>query len=219
MPYTDALLRTREGREMVAALQKEHARKVKKDAERGERPRRPTLDSWEEVQRRRQAGSKLDFGEYRIPVVRDIAPEAQYLEPADHSKVYLASVAKHVFHHAPAPDNPGAKVKSVKVYRVQHSVVTPAEFGQGVSAVKRNKFIAHFMGEFDGNGHLLGPYDPFLYWYLPILMVPNNYTQPAHGVPEIAAYAPEPTTGGKWLDCLEMHAAARYDRAGKGDKR
>ena len=77
------------------------------------------------------------------------------------------------------------------------------------SPLHKNKYVPYFFGEFDGEGRLLNVYDPFLYWYLPIVKVPMDYEQPSRGAVTINVIAPEPEKG-KWLDCLEIHAARPF---------
>jgi hypothetical protein len=104
-------------------------------------------------------------------------PDAsQYREPNDLSaKKYIASYARHVARDPKYsdPDGRGLKVKSVRVYRVLHSILTPTEFNAGYSPDEPAKMLPVYMGEFDPDGELLDPGDPLLYWVVPIYREPR----------------------------------------------
>ncbi len=180
----------------------------------------PRSDTWEEVYLRREQGSLLRFGPKRLPIpmVTDMDAILQYREPNDLSKRMIASVARHALDLAPPARDADGKVKegvkpvTVKVYRVIHKILTPYELAQGVSPLEKTKHVPYFLGEFDAEGNLVDDKEPFLYWYLPIVVVPRSY--PHHGasvgvdVPAIRAGDPAAPEG-FLLDCLELHAAGR----------
>jgi hypothetical protein len=186
--------------------------------------KRPPRGSWEQIYYRREMGSQQEFGPRRmkIPMVLDMDAILQYREPNDSSKKLVASVARRVFWNAPPPrDEEGQlrtdlQVKSVKVYRIVHQMLKPYELAKGVSPLEKTKHWPFFLGEYDGEGNLLDLHDPFLYWYLPIAVVPDSY--PLHnletrpGVVAIRAHG-EPPPGGFLLDTLELHAAGRSPRS------
>jgi len=102
---------------------------------------------------------------------------SQYQEPNDlGSKKYIASYARHVFTDPlfKNPDAPDAPIKSVKVYRVTHNFLSPAEMARGTSPDEPSTFLPVYMGEFDSQGNLRYPEDPLLYWVVPILRVPDG---------------------------------------------
>jgi hypothetical protein len=105
----------------------------------------------------------------------------QYREPRDlDSKKYVASYARHVardpkYRNLDSPDTP---VKSVKVYRVLHLILSAGEMGSGLSPEAPSKFLPVYMGEFDLDGNLLDPGDPLLYWVVPILNDHNAQGEP-----------------------------------------
>lgn len=185
----------------------------------------PTRGSWEAIYLRRQVGSTQEYrraSEPRflpIPLVNDVDLGSQYREPHDLSKMQLASVAHRVFLTAPpARDQdgslkPGVKVKSVKLYRVVHLILSPKELADGVSPLDKTKHWPYFMGEFDADGKLVDEREPFLYWYLPIAIVPDSFAS-GRGTPSInVRLTPKE---GLLLDCVEMHAAgARRPREEK----
>ncbi len=118
----------------------------------------------------------------RIPYHPDLQPNkeslvpdlSQYREPNDTtSKKYIASYARHVardpaYRSPQAPDTP---VKTVKVYRVLHTFLTPSEMADGLNPEEPSKLLPVYMGEFDSDGKLTDRYDPELYWVVPILRV------------------------------------------------
>jgi hypothetical protein len=182
----------------------------------------PPRESWEEITARRVRGSRRPYPD-RIPVVLDMDPfqpyrDPQYREPTELSKMLIASAARHVFWTA--PQRPGAQVRSVKVYAVVQTVIGPAELAAGVSPLEKSKYMPFFVGEFDGQGKLLDPHEPFLYWYLPIVVVPLDYPEgcpgPEIGVPGIRV-ATLPRRG-RWIDCLETHAAGYFPTVKKTER-
>jgi hypothetical protein len=176
----------------------------------------PTQDSWELIEENRRSGSLLPYRP-PIPMVLDMDASLQYREPADTSKRLMASVAAHVFHHPPEEGKrKGKEVRSVKFYRVTQSIVSPRDLIDGRSPLDKRNYRAYFMGEFDGDGNLKDPKDPFLYWYLPIIEVDHNYpagymmalpNRPDRQIPVVRVFSPAPTSDSMWLDCVELHAA------------
>jgi hypothetical protein len=182
----------------------------------------PERGAWEEILQRRDRGSELLYRSpeevvkrfpekkaLQIPMVIDRDAILQFREPTMPSKRSIVCVAQRVLWTTPDLDN-GARPLSVKVYRVVHQVLTPYELSKGVSPYAKTKYWPYFLGEFDREGRLKDSKDPFLYWYLPIVVVPESY--PEHGlasrpgVPAVQANAEEPK-GGFLLDCMELHAA------------
>jgi hypothetical protein len=107
-----------------------------------------------------------------------LQPEVtQYREPNEiTSKKYIASYARHVARDLKyrSPDSPNTPVKSVKMYRVLHTMLTAQEMGSGMSPEEPSKLLPVYMGEFDADGELLDPQDPLLYWVVPILRYPDG---------------------------------------------
>ncbi len=104
-------------------------------------------------------------------------PLSQYREPRDYdAKKYVASYARHVARDPKSrnPDSPDTPVRSVRVYRVLHNILSAPEMAAGVSPEEPTKMVPVYMGEFDGDGNLLDPTDPLLYWVVPILSEPDG---------------------------------------------
>jgi hypothetical protein len=96
---------------------------------------------------------------------------SQYREPNDlTSKKYIASYARHVARDPKYsdPDGHGLAVKSVRVYRALHTILSPSEMADNFNPDDPAKMLPVYMGEFDTDGNLLDPGDPLLYWIVPI---------------------------------------------------
>jgi hypothetical protein len=57
------------------------------------------------------------------------------------------------------------------------------------------------MGEFNRDGELLAPKDPFLYWRLPIVKVSQQFPQDG----SLISFSKQPEDG-KLLNCVVIHA-------------
>jgi hypothetical protein len=135
--------------------------------------------------RRKKAGEILDIPMHPDPRAR------QYAEPQDYAKVLISAYARHMATCFPNPDDPDDEVVRVKLYRVTHLIVEPARLVRGQSPLDKSLYLPYFLGEFDSEGRLINPQDPFLYWLLPILQDPGSPSG--------------------YLDCLEKHAALRLN--------
>ena len=170
---------------------------------------RPPRGSWDDINRRRQHGSTLLWGPDNkpIPMVPELDPALQYQQPTEISERQIASVARHIWHYPPAQSQtPGVTIVAVKVYRVKIYVLTPYELAKGQDPFDPLKTMPYFLGEFDEEGTLLHPEDPFLYWYLPIVRVSPSYPEQRVGLPVVSVRV-DPPKYAVLLDCLEMHAS------------
>lgn len=160
-------------------------------------------DTWEDITRRREAGNEPKAGVDPIGIIpyADMAPTVQYQEPQEHAKLLLASYARHVAHTVKHPDDPSLAVERVKVYRLGHNLLTPAEVAKEMNPYNPTMYYPYYMGEFDRGGKLMDPRDPYLYWFLPITYVPPGY--PEADRPIIRTITPR---GGRLLNSLEIHA-------------
>jgi hypothetical protein len=109
-----------------------------------------------------------------------LVPQArQYQPPNRMTKILLQSFARHgaTLPHpedAAHPDQPKYRLLRVKVYRVIHAIPGSAFLAAGVDPVRDPTYFQPFyMGEYNADGKLLDPDDPFLYWLLPIMRVPR----------------------------------------------
>jgi hypothetical protein len=159
-------------------------------------------DPWETIQERRFLGATLPYSQ-PIQMVSDQFPVAQYYEPQEIARRLIASYARHIARTSPHPQDPEIPVEAVRVYRVTHNLISPHELSQGVSPTEDTHYSAIYVGQYDVNGKLLDPKDPFLYWYLPIMKVSERY--PAEGT-FISSQTP-PRGPVKILNCVEIHAS------------
>jgi hypothetical protein len=198
----------------------------------------PERGSWEDISTAREVGSTrlypLEVEEdgqtvikaLPIPTIYDVSAYGQYREPTELSKKLIASVAKRIMKTAPPADS-GAKPRSVKLYRVIHQTLTPKELADGVNPLAKTKHWAYFLGEFNAAGELVTfdpdgkqvqEYDPFLYWYIPIINVskkfPEHLPRGIRGAP-MANHAEPATKDSFVLDGLEMHAAGEIKKRDK----
>jgi hypothetical protein len=128
------------------------------------------------TQKRAEAGEKS-----KVPML-PTSQESLYLQrkpPVPIGKRLLRSYARYVANHFPSEENPELPVKSVKVYRVKHDMLWPAQLAGGMDPYDPRLYEIHFMGEFDPEGRLLkknGKDDPFLYWLIPttVDVVPDS---------------------------------------------
>jgi len=191
--------------------------------------------SWEDVYRRRENGSLHKYPAswqekgktvergLQIPMIyeRDLSIYNQYREPNPTSKELIASVARRVFLTAPKKlDEAGNEVpvKSVKAYRITQWIVTPQELAKGMDPWEPTKRLPYFLGEFDGEGTLVDQYDPFLYWYLPVINAQEGYKTfqqpPLLRTPPYERFG-MPASGNTFvLDGVEMHAAGQLRQKG-----
>jgi hypothetical protein len=162
-------------------------------------------DSWEVILHRRQFAYDLYGRDNPIPIADDVPLNAQYREPQDLAKILIASYAKFIAWNSPHPTDPSIPVKSVKVYRVVHNMMSPAELAEGHSPTEKWRYMPYFQGEFDREGRMVNWRDPFLYWLLPIVRVPRDYGQTTMPL-RLTVQLPEDRS--RLLDCLELHANA-----------
>jgi hypothetical protein len=133
-----------------------------------------------EVAQRRLAasGSVTGFPNYpKIPLAPEIVePQAmQYRMPRpDILRYLLPSYANHILTQESRPDHTAV---SVKLYRLEHRIVTPYMFASDKSRMNPHHpttFRPFYLGEFARNPdtglcELVDPQDPLLYWLVPIL--------------------------------------------------
>lgn len=141
----------------------------------------------------------------RIPVpFHPVIPQtAQYMAPTYFTRQVLESYARHVA-TLPHPDHPDWKFKSVKIYRVVHAIPLPADFVNGGDVRDPELYRPYFMGEYDGQGKLLDPEEPLLYWLLPNL---RQQGDPGDPNPPIRCWACRHAGDPEWV--------YRYDEAAK----
>jgi hypothetical protein len=129
---------------------------------------------------------------------------AEYRAPTATTKVMLESYARHVGHSLPHPTDPTRKVIGIKIYRVVHRMMNPKETALGLQPDKKWFFQPFFQGEYDADGKLINPQDPYLYWLIPIVNKRDPYLSSGEKVEldmKGAIHQDEDI-----LDCLTIHA-------------
>jgi hypothetical protein len=109
-----------------------------------------------------------------IPVQEEYPPQAQWQHPAPFSSFVSAAYARHVAHAYPSEKDPEAPVTGVKVYRVIHTMLFPPQMAARSNPLTPTLYMPYYQGEFDSEGNLKDPNDPFLYWHIPIMWYPEN---------------------------------------------
>ncbi|MFO0807194.1 MAG: hypothetical protein U0746_01070 [Gemmataceae bacterium] len=109
-------------------------------------------------------------------------PEAmlvqQYRMPDENSRQFLSSYVRHVAATYGTgrvdADGKPVEVKSIKVYLVQHRMLSQKQYSDAsIDPYAKWTYLPFFIGDFDSNGKLLDPLDPMLYWIVPILRDPS----------------------------------------------
>ena len=181
-------------------------------------------DSWETIFTRRQKGQLLRYKDPNgkplpIQLVRDMPEVGQYNEPQEVARRLIASYARHIARTSPHTKSPRAKVVSVRVYQLIHELISPQELAADGDPLNPVYFKGFYMGKYDPDGELLDggdkldpngkvirhhPKDPFLFWFLPIMRVPEQWPGENEDMPLLGQ---TPLVGPvKLIDCLEAHA-------------
>ena len=102
-----------------------------------------------------------------IPYHRDDLRLAQYKLPnPEVARYILPSYASHVILFNKDKDE--AAKTTVKVYRLEHRDLTPAQLAAGISPYHPTTYRPYFLGEFDAFGNLTNPQEELLYWMIPV---------------------------------------------------
>jgi hypothetical protein len=120
---------------------------------------------------RRRALAGDHFG---VPLYPNLAIQRQFQAPQTLSKHHLSCCARFAALHFPSETDPNATVEGVKIYRVIHNMLNGSEMASGkIRPNDPNTYAPYFQGEYDQDGNLKNPQDPFLYWLIPIIRVPK----------------------------------------------
>jgi hypothetical protein len=110
-----------------------------------------------------------------IPLPFQAQPGVAYQAPEDYSRTLVCAYARYVAKHWAHPDdNPEATVKTVKVYRLIHQLITPLQLAEGMSPDDEVLDLPYFMGEYLPSGQIVDDHDPFLYFWIPIVREPEG---------------------------------------------
>jgi hypothetical protein len=151
-----------------------------------------------EAGHRRLTAGRLDG----IPLHPALPETLQYREPTPYSKRMLQTYARHVARTMPHPRDPSGRVTGVKIYRVVHRGLDPLEMARGVDPAEDPLYLAYYQGEFDAEGRLKDPSDPYLYWLIPILKYEHQVITRRPGRSARSAVQPE----ARVLDFVQVHA-------------
>jgi hypothetical protein len=108
---------------------------------------------------------------------------AQYVVPSQTALDLLSSYVRHVAYEF-RQSHPDAEIRNIKVYRVEHKILSADEIKKGIDPAGWETYLPYFWGKYDADGELLDDKDPYLYWQMPILQVrpeqpvyfnPNTY--------------------------------------------
>jgi hypothetical protein len=144
-----------------------------------------------------------------IPVHPALPEGLQYQEPLPYSKKMISAYARHVARNYPDPDDSQVAVEGVKVYRVVHGILSPEQLDEGYRPLDPTLYRAYYQGEFDRDGNIKDPQDPFLYWLIPIMWVPKD-KQP-HFIP--VEHKPNPDEF-DLVDYTKLHANLKTHKPG-----
>jgi hypothetical protein len=142
-------------------------------------------------------------GKNGIPLHPEFMPlTLQYLVPQDQVRYHmLPSFVRHVAKSPEAQHNdPNVKIKWIKVYMVEHRIITPPALENGIDFYDAPTYKPYFFGEFDAEGNLRNPNDPMLYWMVPILFMPKNPPVPDYYTPK------NHPNDFKLIDGVELHS-------------
>jgi hypothetical protein len=154
----------------------------------------PNPPTDEQLHRRRLAGNL-----HSIPFHPTLLPNQQYREPDEYSKQMLSAYARYAARHFKHLEDPNVPVTAVKLYRVTHGIVAAPQLASEISPLDPTLYLPFYQGEFDPDGRLKDPQDPFLYWLLPI------YYDESRPGPDVRFRVPG-QPGDKLVNCLSIHA-------------
>jgi hypothetical protein len=99
-----------------------------------------------------------------------------YQKPGFEGRQLLGSYARFLLRQPPPANLADTVPVRVKIYRVQHRILTAQLLVLGEDPWDLTFYLPYYNGQFDREGRLLDPDNPFLYWVLPI--VRNNPSDP-----------------------------------------
>jgi hypothetical protein len=102
-----------------------------------------------------------------IPMHSFKSEAEQFQLPTAYTKLVLASYARRVAHSIPHATDPARHPVSVKLYRLSHAFLPPQAVALGKDPLDKYFYLPFFMGEYDADGQLMNPDDPYLYWVIP----------------------------------------------------
>lgn len=163
-----------------------------------------TFEKSEAYLRRQQVENGLIIGYPRIP----LAPP--YLEPVElqyrvpHERITRYIMPSYVRHICHTYASNGKKPLSVKVYRLEHRILTQQLLQDRMNPYHPTTYRPYFLGTFDAQGELVDPQDPMLYWLVPIL--PKTGGEPGRDFEDYLARHAGVTLDWKYYQTRSGHA-------------
>ena len=126
-----------------------------------------------------------------IPLHPDLLATQQHRPPSDAvRRVLIPSYARFLAHEY---DNvlPGMELKSMKIYRAQHTLVSPERLinerpAYRLSPYDPTTYHVIYLGEYDRDGNLVNSLDPMIYWVIPIVRKPGIFPEPPPRMDELS---------------------------------
>jgi hypothetical protein len=123
----------------------------------------PVMNPPRELTLRRYRAGQLDG----IPMHALLTEADQFRVPNANTKMVLESYARRVARSIPHLTDPTRRAVSVKIYRLPHNFLHPTDVAKGKDPLDKDFYLPSFMGEYDPDGNLMYPRDPYLYWVIP----------------------------------------------------
>jgi hypothetical protein len=152
------------------------------------------------VEARAQAGNRDG-----IPFYYGMVPHpTEYRPLLPSAGLMLESYTRHVARTTPHPTDPERKVVGVRAYRVVHRMLSAKETALGIQPDKKWMYLPFYQGEYDVDGHLKNPNDPYLFWLIPIVNRIHPNWSSGEGV-ELDTYGALHQDD-DILDCMKIHS-------------
>lgn len=118
---------------------------------------------------------RMGRGILSIPLHPYIQSMSQFQRPNEYSLRLLKEYVRHMASRYPHKTNPAIGIAGIKIYRVTHLMLTPNQMRDpNQSPEAKWTYLPYFMGEYSADGVLKDPYDPLLYWLIPIYRGPRD---------------------------------------------
>lgn len=99
----------------------------------------------------------------------DLHPGSAFRQPQERMIKAMGSYTRHISKMFPHPEgDPTATVKSIRLYRVTHKILSQQQMKSGLDPKDPSTYLPYFYGDYDRDGNLLRPDDPFLWFSFPI---------------------------------------------------
>lgn len=169
------------------------------------------------LQNRILAGRTFPAG--AIPLHPYLAESMQFRVPQFISLWMVPSYARHLARNYPHPLDPSIEFKSVKIYRVIHTMLEARQFNRpDLTPTSRVLYFPYYHGEFDKEGKMVKPEDPFLYWLIPIEPVYENPSVPDQPLRIPMMQEPAKLELKGYLDYLTLHSGANVSPWGEDQR-